>query len=338
MTTRKKRAIFYLVLILSVVGLYAWYVRGLSFERLFPFGQPKSAGDAEHGRWFSLAAAPTARTEVGAAELSGKLYVVGGLDGLGQTLSKVEAYNPKTDRWEAVPDLPKALHHPSVVALEGYLYVLGGFQGLNFVPLNTVFVFDRITGIWQEVAPMPEARGGMAAAVYNGKIYVVGGDSPDGVSGALFSYSPAEDSWQILRSMPTARDHLSVAVLNDKLFVLGGRKKDLGKPLKTVEVYDFASDGWASGESLQRGMAGGAAVLYRGGILAMGGEEIGRTRDEVHRFDPEKNKWENLTPMLSSRHGFGAAVINDIIYTAAGGKHPSLSVSGILESMVFGGR
>src|SRR3990172_10094631 len=75
------------------------------------------------GHWVRKASMPTPRTEVAVAELSGKIYVVGGFGGDGRG---VEAYDPPADRWETKAPLPTPLHHTSLVALRGELYVIGG--------------------------------------------------------------------------------------------------------------------------------------------------------------------------------------------------------------------
>src|SRR3990172_11465562 len=75
------------------------------------------------GQWVKKAPMPTPRTEVAVAQLSGKIYVVGGLGGDGRV---VEAYDPRADRWEVKAPLPTPLHHTSLVALRGELYVIGG--------------------------------------------------------------------------------------------------------------------------------------------------------------------------------------------------------------------
>ena len=53
-----------------------------------------------NGAWETKAPAPTKRTEVAAAALDGKIYVIGGFArGIALTSALVEEYNPASDSW-----------------------------------------------------------------------------------------------------------------------------------------------------------------------------------------------------------------------------------------------
>jgi N-acetylneuraminic acid mutarotase len=336
MFSRHKHTIIYLLFVCLVIGLYAWYVRGVSFSRIFPYGTPHAVGDPVRGQWSARADMPTARTAVGAVAYGDAVYVVGGLDGLGRTLQTVELYRPETDHWESAPPLPKAVHSASVVALDGYVYVLGGFDGLSLRPTNEGFVFDTVTGTWQHIAPMPEARGAMAAAVLGDTLAVVGGLSADGVSRALFVYLPTENRWETRASMPTARDHLAVAVLEGKLYAIGGRKGQESRPLTVVEVYDRETDRWQTAPQLPRPVGDGAVAVRRNSLIVAGGEVAPRMQADVYRLAHGGDHWETLTGMRTPRHGFGFVTVRDALYAIGGGTHPGFSVSSLVETLGFG--
>jgi hypothetical protein len=61
--------------------------------------------------------------EVAAAELGGKIYVVGGFGGE----RELEISDPTADRWSRGAAILRALHHTAAVSLNGTLYVAGGF-------------------------------------------------------------------------------------------------------------------------------------------------------------------------------------------------------------------
>src|SRR6266508_5220700 len=77
------------------------------------------------GRWSSGAPMPSERTEVAAAEVSGRIYVVGGFGGE----RELEIYDPAADRWSRGRAFPHAVHHAAAVGLNGKLYVIGGYVG-----------------------------------------------------------------------------------------------------------------------------------------------------------------------------------------------------------------
>ena len=55
------------------------------------------AGAGPPGNWQIRAPLPSSRTEVAAAEIGGKIYVIGGY---GKNGDLVEAYDPRKDRWQ----------------------------------------------------------------------------------------------------------------------------------------------------------------------------------------------------------------------------------------------
>jgi N-acetylneuraminic acid mutarotase len=75
------------------------------------------------GRWTVGAPMPSSRTEIAAAEVGGKIYVVGGFGGE----RELEVYDPAADRWSRRASIPRALHHAAAVSLNDKLYVVGGF-------------------------------------------------------------------------------------------------------------------------------------------------------------------------------------------------------------------
>src|SRR5262245_53642006 len=87
------------------------------------------------GKWQSRAPMPSERTEVAAAEVGGKIFVVGGY-GKGGEL--VEVYDPAKNNWHPRAPLPKPLHHVGAVAMNGKIYVIGGYiSGVG--PVDTVY-------------------------------------------------------------------------------------------------------------------------------------------------------------------------------------------------------
>src|SRR6188472_2809857 len=80
---------------------------------------PRAARD-----WELLATLPNARGETAAAEVGGRLYVVGGLTGITFSVSdEVDAYDPATDAWTVMAPLPEPRNHAAAAGLEGLFYV-----------------------------------------------------------------------------------------------------------------------------------------------------------------------------------------------------------------------
>lgn len=78
------------------------------------------------GIWTSLADMPTTRSEVAAAALDSKIYVMGGF-GAGATA--MEEYDAATDTWRNLAPIPQGVDHPASVGLDGLVYLIGGLDG-----------------------------------------------------------------------------------------------------------------------------------------------------------------------------------------------------------------
>ena len=78
------------------------------------------------GFWARLADLPTPRSEVAAAEVDGKIYVLGGF---GQGAVANEEYDPPTGTWRQRAPIPRGVDHAAAVSPDGQVYLVGGFDG-----------------------------------------------------------------------------------------------------------------------------------------------------------------------------------------------------------------
>ena len=82
---------------------------------------PTAAPPAAGGRWQRLPPLPAARSEVAAAALGGRVYVLGGLTPGGGATDRVEAYDPVASVWEERASMPRPLHHAAAAVADGRL-------------------------------------------------------------------------------------------------------------------------------------------------------------------------------------------------------------------------
>merc|ERR1712194_456470 len=81
--------------------------------------------DPQTDGWQPLAKITTARAALGLAAVGGKIYAIGGNDGV-SVLESVEAYDPQLGSWALVASMSgKRRNHASVV-LDGKIYTMGG--------------------------------------------------------------------------------------------------------------------------------------------------------------------------------------------------------------------
>lgn len=290
------------------------------------------------GVWRSAAPAPTKRTEVAAATLGGRIYVVGGFEkpGLGNVLNlaitpSLEEYDPSTDQWSAKAPLPVGLHHVGIGVVGGRLYVIGGYRqaGLSvWSPVSTVYAYDPSTDAWTERTPMPTARGALSVTVHDDQLYAIGGYDGKSNSGAVEVYDPVRNTWASRAPLPTPRDHLAGATVAGKVYAIGGRLNgDFRRNLSVTELYDPVIDRWIRAADLPTARSGITASEVGGMLYVFGGEGACGTFRENEAYDPARDAWQAMAPMPSGRHGLGSAVVQGHIHVLSGGPTPGGSFS-----------
>lgn len=307
---------------------------------LLPLPARSIQAGSDPGTWRTVTPLPTKRTEVAAAALEGKIYVVGGFEkpSLSNVLNftitpSVEMYDPATDRWTSKRPLPVGLHHVGIGVAGGRLYIIGGYgkSGLSvWNPVTTVYAYDPTTDTWTERAPMPTARGALSVTEHDGKLYAIGGYDQKANNAQVEVYDPARNVWTTAASPP--RDHLAAAAVAGKIYAIGGRVNgDYSQNLALVEMYDPAVDRWTRVSDLPTARSGITAAVVEGKIYVFGGEGAAGTFNQNEVYDPEQNKWQTMLPMPTARHGLGSAVVQGRIYVISGGPTPGGSFSDLNE-------
>jgi hypothetical protein len=236
-----------------------------------------------------------------------------------------------TVTWSAKAPMPTARTWIGAAAYGGKIYVFGGLN--NTTKLATVERYDPGTNTWDNRAAMPTARYATSAVTLNGKIYVIGGvNASNQIQSLVEVYDPTNDMWSAAASMPTARSRLAVVAGPDgKIYAIGGSTTstlDLTGYCNAVEVYDPATNLWATAAPINTPRVGLAAASSGGKIYAFGGygKPPGYTARyllTVEVYDPANNTWSSAASMKSARYGLAAtAASNGAIYLL-GGKNES---------------
>ena len=200
--------------------------------------------------WKTKSPMPTARDDLAAAVVDGKIYAMGGytppnlppgtftLRGSKEPLGTVEEYDPSTDSWRTVADMPTARCDLAAASVDGKIYAIGG--SINIVldfktTLTTVEEYDARKDSWRTVEKMSEARDNLASVVVDGKIYAIGGYNGEQSFSTVEEYDPSKDSWRTVADMPSTRYDLADATVNGKIYAIGGRHN--GSILDIMEEY-----------------------------------------------------------------------------------------------------
>ena len=190
--------------------------------------------DACSKTWTPMAPLPQPRGYVQAAELNGKLYVVGGVDrvisGTYQVHNETWVYDPIGNTWSQAANYPQALGGVALAVVNSRLYAFGGFdaRGPNGGDVANTYVYNPDNNTWlARTSIISGTRSLAGAARLNDKIYLVGGTSSTGsmASTAVNIYNPATNSWSNAAPLNDGVHSPGVAVLPDaRLALRRGRR------------------------------------------------------------------------------------------------------------------
>jgi N-acetylneuraminic acid mutarotase len=281
------------------------------------------------GIWRRRANMPTKRAGLSTGAVNGKIYAIGGGISQGDVakgLKTVEVYDPVTNTWTKKASMPTPRFSASISVVNGKIYNIGGYGGGVDV-LSTIEEYDPVTDKWIRKADMPTKRQALSASEVKGKIYAIGGAQWQGkwvTVSTVEEYDAAADTWTKKADMPTKRAGLSTSVVNGKIYAIGGwiPWRDVGKVLKTVEVYDPATDTWAKGADMPMRRCWHSASAVKGKIYAIGGMIVTGVRwamvSEVEVYNPAADRWTKKRNMPTRRGWHAASAVNEKIYVIGG--------------------
>ena len=277
------------------------------------------------GPWSSEIDMPSARMSHGSVEVGGKIYIIGGIVDAAVTGSVLE-YDPSAQTYTPKPTMPTPRSAFACAAIDGKIYVAAGHNGSTRI--DTLEVFDPVAQTWTDKAPLPSGLDNPAGCVVNGKLYVIGGCCD--FRNTLYEYDPVADTWSAKTVMPTARGCMTASVVDGKIYVIGGRDNtsDDSSRLSTVEVYDPATDTWATAADMPTARRYPVSAATGDRIYVFGGEIGGATYlPTVEVYDPATDTWNTLDPMPVERVAFSGSVFDGKVYIFGG-----LNASGVLDS------
>jgi N-acetylneuraminic acid mutarotase len=225
--------------------------------------------------------------------------------------------------------MPLRSRGQAAVELGGAFYVIGGYrverdQATDVAPeeqntpaYSAVFRYDPVDQRWTPRAHLPVGLYGLSAHVLDGKIYVFGGYGASGFEPVVQIYDPTSDSWSEGPRMPTPRYVFSSAVVDGRVFVIGGQgpaSDQVNWEYKTVvEIFD-PGQGWSTGSSLPRAVAGAASCAIDGRIYVFGGE----TDNLTSIYDVAGDSWSQGKQPGLARSGHSCVRVADALIVLGG--------------------
>ena len=204
-----------------------------------------------------------------AVALGGRIYVIGGFDGLGNVpTDRVSAYDIATRRWTELAPLPSPRGGHAAVVLDGRIHVLGGGNAVSTIADHSVY--DPTTNEWSERAPLTRPKGSPAAVVFGGRIYAIGGRSGASDYGDVDVYDAARNRWT--RGPRIAPRGTSGAVVyRGAIYVFGGESQAEERTLSAVMRLTSRAKSWKRVSTMPTARNYARAVLFRDAVYVVGG-------------------------------------------------------------------
>ena len=251
-------------------------------------------------RWMKAAPFPEADEELYGVTANGKMYVIGGFGG-GRGRGINYEYDPASDKWTLKKPMARPAHHQAMAEYRGKIYVFGGF-----VAPATGGGWEPIDNVW-EYDP--------AADCFRPRLQA-----------RAVAYRLAERSTIAGATTAKARD---VAISNNTT----------ARNLTTNDVYDVATNTWASAAPMALGRNHAFAGTVGGKIYVIGGRiahafvAASQNTDVVEEYDPATNSWgAQRAKMPTPRSGGGWATYGGKIYVA-GGEVATTSLVGAFRAL-----
>ncbi|MFL5774935.1 MAG: Kelch repeat-containing protein, partial [Chloroflexota bacterium] len=107
------------------------------------------------GTWEPGVPTPSRRAENAAVAIDGVIYLPGGLDPDGDSLTTFEAFDTAAGTWSLLPPLPEARDHFGLAVIDDKIYLSGGSIFFSAAIREGLWVYDPAAKTWGALAPMP---------------------------------------------------------------------------------------------------------------------------------------------------------------------------------------
>jgi N-acetylneuraminic acid mutarotase len=237
-------------------------------------------------KWASKAPLPAKRAwPSGAAVISGKIYVPGGLSPNGNPTKTLYVYDPSTNTWSTKAPLPVASARGAAAVINGKLYVLTPTANASLLHR-----YDPASNTWTARASAPRAHHYPASGVIDGKLYIAGTmNSNKTPFHGTSVYDPATNTWAQRSDMPGGSIGAGSRVIGTKLYLVGGSDTPGAMETSIIKVYDPATDYWTWQNSalwMPTARSFLAAATVNGMLYALGGERFGEVLATNERYTP----------------------------------------------------
>ena len=256
--------------------------------------------------WTDVANLNTPVMDNFAAFDAGKLYSLGGTDGI-SVLASGAVRDPLTGAWSPIASMATRRASPAGGFINGKLYVVGGW-GTGGSPEPSLEIYDPASNTWSAGASAPAAFAASAAAVLGGKLYLVGGCDTNNCGFATVTvYDPASNTWSTAANYPQSTSWEACGALAGQVYCAGGTT-DAGDTTKGY-AYNPGTNTWTAIADLPIDLWAMGYTAADGVLLVSGGVTAGTSTltNQGFMFDPGTGTWTAIANSNNTVYRGGSA-------------------------------
>jgi serine/threonine-protein kinase PknK len=227
--------------------------------------------------------APLYRTV--AVATGGKVYVLGGHDLAGGSVTSVEAFDPRSGVARLAGRLVYPTHGAAAANLRGRILVFGGASTSVH---DVVQQFFPKTGRSRMIATMPTVRADVTAAVAAGRVILVGGFDGAGPQAAVWATRDGRHFTVVAHLLQPVR-YPAVTALGADVYAFGGLISGgeyNGTFTSDIQRIDLRTGSARIVGHLPSPLAHAMAATVKGRIYLLGGSTPHGPSDAIRRLDP----------------------------------------------------
>ena len=266
--------------------------------------------------------APVYRTVAVAA--GGRVYVLGGHDLAGGSVTSVDAFDPRSDVTRPAGSLVYPTHGAAAANLGGRILVFGGASTSVH---DVVQQFFPATGRSRVIATMPTVRADVTAAVAARRVILVGGFDGIGPQASVWATRDGRH-FTVVAHLPQPVRYPAVAALGANVYTFGGLisgSEYTGTFTSDIQRIDLRTGSARIVGHLPTPLAHAMAATVNGRIYLLGGSTPHGPSDTIRRLDPGSGRTSIAGRLPHPLTDAAIASVGSTIYLLGGISHGPLA-------------
>lgn len=259
--------------------------------------------------------APVYRTV--AVATGGKVYVLGGHDPAGGSVTSVEAFDPRSNVARLAGRLVYQTHGAAAANLRGRILVFGGASTSVHDVVQQFFPKTRRSRV---IATMPTVRADVTAVAAAGRVILVGGFDGAGPQSSVWATRDGRH-FTVVAHLPQPVRYPAVAALGVNVYAFGGLISGgeyNGTFTSDIQRIDLRTGSTRIIGHLPSPLAHAMAATVKGHIYLLGGSTPHGPSATIRRLDPTTGQTRSAGHLPHPLTDAAVASIGSTIYLLGG--------------------